>query len=262
MRAGTKNEADGDAETWRGAARLREQTGAPTLAPRQTDRIPGPAVAAQIHSTQQEKRGTRTLTTARSGSVVGKKKIRDSRHVLRDRTHQEPRHGSGAASGRRKNRNTGGTETSASREENTATKIQATRAAAHDSEEEKASGANGARFARSTGRKTRGGAVSRRRRDTAWRRAAREAGPKSGSAKPYLTRRKHQRRRACFGRRRKKRNPSARRVRRVGPQRAGERTEWKSTKNENRAEIKAMNARRKIPDLEPTQSRSKLEIFQ
>jgi hypothetical protein len=74
MCAGTKNEADGDAETWRGAARLREQTGAPTLAPRQTDRIPGPAAAAQTHSTQQEKRGTRTLTTARGGSVAGKKK--------------------------------------------------------------------------------------------------------------------------------------------------------------------------------------------
>jgi hypothetical protein len=50
------------------------------------------------------------------------------------------------------------------------------------------------------------------------------------------------------------RKPSARRVRRAGPQRADEKTEWKSTKNENRAEIKAMNTRRKIPDLEPTQS--------
>jgi hypothetical protein len=49
---------------------------------------------------------------------------------------------------------------------------------------------------------------------------------------------------------------------RAGPQRAGEEAERKSTKNENRAEIKSMNTTRKIPDLEPTQSRCKLEIFQ
>jgi hypothetical protein len=55
--------------------------------------------------------------------------------------------------------------------------------------------------------------------------------------------------------------PSARRVRRAGPQRAGEEAEQKSTKNENRSEIKSMNTTRKIPDLEPTQSRCKLEIF-
>jgi hypothetical protein len=48
----------------------------------------------------------------------------------------------------------------------------------------------------------------------------------------------------------------------AGPQRVCEKTEWKSSKNENRAEIKAMNTRRKIPDLEPTQPRCKLEIFQ
>jgi hypothetical protein len=48
--------------------------GVPTLAPKQADRIPGPPAAAPTHITQLEERGARTLTTARGGSVAGRKK--------------------------------------------------------------------------------------------------------------------------------------------------------------------------------------------